>query len=243
MIGERLRALIRLVHRLIHRSAFRHSKHWKTLQHLFAYSPREQLLRSVMHYVDVTGLEGDYLEFGVYEANTFASAFRFARARNLKAMTFYAFDSFQGLPEITGVDAEGPCEFEQSQYTCDIERFKKLLVQQGVDLFRVELVPGWFGEVLNEDTKRRLPIRKAAVVYVDCDLYESTVPVLEFITDYLQPGTVIVFDDWFCHRGDPNRGQQRAMREWLEKNPTVTATEFHRFDWQGTSFIVQKQGA
>ena len=31
MIGERLRALIRLVHRLIHRSAFRHSKHWKTI--------------------------------------------------------------------------------------------------------------------------------------------------------------------------------------------------------------------
>ena len=35
---------------------------------------------------------------------------------------------------------------------------------------------------------------------VDCDLYQSTVPVLAFLADLLQDGTVVLFDDWYCFR-------------------------------------------
>ena len=51
--------------------------------------------------------------------------------------------------------------------------------------------------------------RKAAVVWVDCDLYSSSVSGLNFLTPHLQYGTLVFFDDWLGHRSDPNRCEQR----------------------------------
>ena len=38
------------------------------------------------------------------------------------------------------------------------------------------------------------PLKPVAVAWVDCDLYESTQPVLEFLTGRLQDGSLIFFD-------------------------------------------------
>jgi len=75
-------------------------------------------------------------------------------------------------------------------------------------------------------------------VWIDCDLYSSTRTVLDFITPYLQYGTLLLFDDWFAFLADPNAGQQRAFREWLEKNPQLRAVELMRFGWCGNSFVI-----
>ena len=72
----------------------------------------------------------------------------------------------------------------------------------------------------------RLLPRKAAVIYVDCDLYESTVPVLKFIKPFLQRGTIIVFDDWNCFHGDPDRGERRAFKEFMDKELRLKFEEF-----------------
>ena len=61
---------------------------------------------------------------------------------------------------------------------------------------------------------------------------------MDFITDYIQDGTVLIFDDWFCFRGNPNRGEQRAFREWLKRNPSIKVSEFHKYGAEGNSFIV-----
>jgi hypothetical protein len=42
------------------------------------------------------------------------------------------------------------------------------------------------GYVLKRTGVTKLPLKKAAIIMIDCDLYESTVSVLDFITDYLQ---------------------------------------------------------
>jgi hypothetical protein len=73
---------------------------------------------------------------------------------------------------------------------------------------------------------------------VDCDLYESTVAVLDFITDYLQDGSILIFDAWFCFRANPNRGEHRAFQEWLKKNPQITARQYQKYALYGNSFIV-----
>jgi hypothetical protein len=83
---------------------------------------------------------------------------------------------------------------------------------------------------LNDHTKKTLGIKQAAVVWIDCDLYESTVPALNFITDFVQTGTIICFDDFYCFRGDPNRGESKAFKEWLLRNPKITAIEYRKFE-------------
>ena len=73
---------------------------------------------------------------------------------------------------------------------------------------------------------------------IDCDLYESTVPVLEFLTDLVGQGTILIFHDWFRFRASPNCGEQRACREWLERNPHLELVEFWREGPQTVSFVV-----
>lgn len=224
-------------------SSFRFSRAYDRLWSLLAYSERERVLKQIMDFVSNCRVEGDYLEFGVFRGGTFAPAYHFATRRGLGAMRFYAFDSFEGIPEMSGIDVDedGSSQFRPGQFATGMDEFRRLMRRKRVDLDRVTLVPGFYDDSLDEQTRSSLPVEKAAVIWVDCDLYESTVPVLDFVSDYVHDGTVIAFDDWHCFRSDPERGEQRAFREWLEKHPELSATAYRDFEWGGTSFVLRRR--
>ncbi|HRF44076.1 MAG TPA: hypothetical protein PLD30_07515, partial [Candidatus Competibacteraceae bacterium] len=89
-----------------------------------------------------------------------------------------------------------------------------------------------------DDLKVRLNITKARMVHIDCDLYESTKLALDFVASLMQEGTIIVFDDWFQFRGNPQRGEQKAFYEWLENNHQLQAVEYMREFPFRNSFII-----
>jgi O-methyltransferase len=192
--------------------------------------PKERALDEAMYFVKSCEVQGDYLEFGVFQGRTFSAACFLARERLLK-MQFWAFDSFEGLPSSEG-------EFQRGKYNCDQESFLRNVKKSVKDLSGIHIVPGWFDKTLVKDNPLLKAIGRAAIVWVDCDLYESTVPVLKFLTDRLQDGSLIYFDDWFCFKGRSDFGEQRACREWLVRNPHIQLTPFSRFGCFGQSFIV-----
>jgi hypothetical protein len=241
MIKKLLKVLAFPVQSLLQRPAIRYSGNFMAMRDIFEYLPYEKTIRTAMEFVYYSNLHGDYLEFGVFQGAHFTSAYHFAQLNGLDFMRFHAFDSFKGLPEISGRDLSAPRQFEKGEFACDAETFKRILARNGVDLGKVTITSGWFNDTLNGDTKRKLQIQKAAIIWIDCDFYESTVPVLDFITDYVQDGTLVIFDDWFCFNGNPAYGEQRAFREWLKKNPFLSASEFHKYGWAGLSFILHVQ--
>ena len=182
-------------------------------------------------------LLGDYLEFGCYKGDSIIAAFHSAAVR-MPWMRFFAFDSFEGLPEPCGVDNGGP--FWKNQFSCNKDDFINNLKSAGVDLTRVICVSGWFDKTLTPELKKDKSLTIASIVYIDCDLYQSCVPVLEFITDIVETGSVIMFDDWFSFKADPEKGVQRAFAEWLSRNSNITAQPWHLFGAYGKSFIVKK---
>lgn len=97
---------------------------------------------------------------------------------------------------------------------------------------------GWFYRTLAEPDA--IPLQKVAVAWVDCDLYESTVPVLEYLTPRLAQGAIIVFDDWYCFQGASDRGEQRACREWLEANRDIELVPWQSHHWAGRAFIFRR---
>jgi O-methyltransferase len=216
----------------------RYSGTFIAIQELFKYYSFEEPLKNSIDFVNFCKVEGDYLEFGVYQGKHFISTYLFAQKCGLTDMRFHAFDSFEGLPEITGLDISAPKQFEKGEYSCDLETFKANITKMGVSLDKVTTTEGWFDKTLNDETKKKLAISKAAIIWIDCDFYESTVPVLSFVTDYIQDGTIIIFDDWFCFKGNPELGQQKAFSEWLSANPNITAAEFYKYGWTGNSFIL-----
>jgi hypothetical protein len=233
-----IKALAWVIRQVVTVPQVRYSNWFYHFEGLFNYYPREEILKLALRFVKMSQLYGDYLEFGVFEGQTFQAAYHLAQRNGLNDMLFYAFDSFEGLPEPQGQELWARAQFKKGDYSCSQERFLAKLAGTGADSARVVVVPGWFDQVLVESTRKQLKLRKAAVVWVDCDLYESTVPVLEFIRPYLQDGTILIFDDWFCFKGRPDRGEQLAVAQWLMRNPQVKLAEFHKFGWHGNSFVV-----
>jgi len=219
---------------------FKGSPLFKLMGKAFNLAPKEEMLVKTMEFVKCSRIKGDYYEFGVWDGHSFAFAYHAAKASGLDDMDFYAFDSFEGLPEPKGID-KNFTKFKKEDYKCTLDNFKKNLKTMKVNMNKVKIIKGWFDKVLNKDLKKRSSSKSASVILIDCDLYKSTVPVLNFIKDYIVDGTVLLFDDWFCFKADPNLGQQKAVNQWLKKNKNITLSPFHNFDWHGKSFIVSKK--
>lgn len=167
-------------------------------------------------------LNGWYFEFGSHTARTMRAAWDAFHA--LYDWKYAAFDSFEGLPELEEIDRM-PI-WRKGDLKTSEDDFIRMVVKHGMPREKLVTVKGFYDQSLNEEAKKRFLPERAAVLYVDCDLYRSTVPVLEFAKHFLQRGTVLVFDDWFCFHGDPQYGQRRAFSEFCERYPSLL---FERF--------------
>lgn len=225
--------------------------------------PVEQtIIYKAAHIIAAEKVEGDYLEFGVYAGGSFIYAYHviekifeprqrpgFAERseadgveikRIWENMRFFAFDSFQGLPEPEGVDRESR-DFARGKYTCAEDTFRANLARAGVPLQKVVPVRGLFEQTCTEETIRKYGMRKASIIHVDCDLYASAKTALDFVKPLLTDGTVIIFDDWFCFRGNPNLGEQRAFNEWTATMPDWSFTEYQKEGPWSNSFIASRR--
>jgi O-methyltransferase len=183
------------------------NRNWKYLSYEALGEPI--FYAEIMKYVEFNRLQGDYVEFGVYQGASFISAYNAASRLHLSRMRFFAFDSFRGLPQPANPHNAEP--FRAGAFAAPMAIFENALKRARVDLERVVIIPGWFSVTLSPKVKVEHRLTTVAVAWIDCDLYESTVPVLEFLVDILEDGAILVFRDWYCYRGDRNRGEQRAV--------------------------------
>lgn len=190
-----------------------------------------KLIHQGFAYLMNNSIKGDYAEFGVYKGQALFEAISAARIFGQIQMHFCVFDSFQGLPRITVED--GNEVFREGQFKFGYEDFLRNLKKERIDLEKIEVYPGFYSESLPN-----LQIQKKfSFVLVDCDLYSSTIPVLNFLEDKLTQGAMLAFDDWFCY-DSPNKGVRRAVNEWLQRNKDIELIEYNNFHWAGKSFIV-----
>jgi O-methyltransferase len=220
----------------------RSSTWFRAVQQVLAPTPQEAIVTDAMAYVAGSRLPGDYVEFGVSGGTMFAAAYHAAQRNGLDRMRFYGFDSFEGMPppSRSDVDFSGD-QHVRGAFAADLSEFQTVMSRNRVDQSRIDIVPGWFDDVLTEATKDELQLELAAVVAADCGSYEPTLAALEFVTSYIQDGTLVLFGDWFSYRGSPERGQRRAFAEWLGRNPALDSTPFQRFGWHGHSHIVHRR--
>jgi hypothetical protein len=222
-----------------------------------AVAHHQGVLDSAISMSMINQVEGDYLEFGVfrgdrltqaYETATFLTKWirsgkdpymKKASTRSLEQMRFFGFDSFEGLPKANTIDvAQGQEEWiGEGGFSASLEEVTALMPKKGISEGRIKLIKGWFNETLTPETKRQLELKSAAIVYVDCDYYESAVPALEFVTDLLVDGSVLIFDDWFIFRGRSDRVEQRAFHEWQERH-RIQVKQF--IPGTAMSFMVQR---
>jgi hypothetical protein len=210
---------------------------------------REAFLRAY-EYLAAAGLVGEVLEFGVLGG--FTARLQCEIMRDLMLFKqIHLFDSFEGLPEYTSaVDRDGydigvrniwadPMRFPDDFVNhhlggpVDVHIFKRLC--EVVSPERVHIYRGFFSETLSS-----MPAIKASLIHIDCDLYQSTREVFSalFEKDVLQDGCLIMFDDFNCFRANPNFGERRAFREFLEGQNRFGASPFFTYGFNGAAFFL-----
>jgi len=191
-------------------------------------------IMEAMNYAKVAQLPKVYLEFGCHSGRTFSAAIRAARELDiLQETSFYAFDSFEGLPETHDDDGI----FQRGTFLTGVVDFKKAVkTQASYEISGDAIIKGFYSESLTSELQEKIP--KVGVVHVDVDLYSSTVEVLSFIKPLLVPGSVLIFDDWYCFPAGSNLGEPRALHEFLDDNTGFKVIEWKSYSSFGKSFFV-----
>ena len=154
--------------------------------------------RKTFDFLTDNRVKGDYLEFGCHRARTFRMALTEARKHNLQDMNFWAFDSFEGLPEL---EHESSVEiWKKGALATAVEDFMRMINEHGLYAGRAHPVKGYYSDSLTPDLNKKFvgAGTKAALITVDCDLYKSAVPVFKFVDDLIQEGSIIYMDDLFA---------------------------------------------
>lgn len=154
------------------------------------YLDRYEVLRHAAAIAPMTGL---VLEFGVAGGDTIRCL---SGCMPLFNRPIFGFDSFKGLPEQWA-------SYPVGHFACEPPKLPD----------NVELVVGKFEDTLLPFLDDHMD-DDAALIHIDCDLYTSTRTVLDHLTSWIVPGTVIVLDEFWIVTDQ----EQRAFNEWLEDN-------------------------
>ncbi|MCC3405801.1 MAG: hypothetical protein JGK17_09445 [Microcoleus sp. PH2017_10_PVI_O_A] len=182
-------------------------------------------------------IEGDYHEYGCHRVRTFRMALTEARRHNLESMKFFAFDSFEGLPAVESQPSHQV--WQQGALKTAQEEFWHLIKEHGIYVDSCQTIAGFYKERLTPELQQSFLAKnnKIALACIDCDLYESAVPVFEFIEPLLQEGSLLYIDDLFTgYKGSPVKGVAKAFAEFQQKSRFKFAPHI-QVGWWGRSFI------
>ncbi len=164
----------------------------------------------------ISDVNGSICEFGVFQGYTL-------KLLSMKNPTkkIIGFDSFDGLPE------NWRPGFLKGEFKTTIPDFS----EHNISIFK-----GLFNETIPQYIEsNHEPI---ALLHVDCDLYESTVSVLEALWSRLAPNAVIVFDEYFNYP-EWEKHEHRALAEL--KNRSNIEFEYIAYNTTGEQVMIQKK--
>ncbi|MFF5073425.1 TylF/MycF/NovP-related O-methyltransferase [Micromonospora olivasterospora] len=213
--------------------------------------------RTVFEYVYGCHIPGSVAEFGCFEG--FSSLLLADLIVEFDAETdfyatlhprhLYVYDSFAGFPKSTNnvdsisyevVDTGYWRESEDASPPGTEEMLRREFTRRFGDSGWT-IVRGMYEQSLVSDPLQR----EVAIANLDCDLYVSSVQVLDHLLGnrLLPDGAVLLLDDYNCNRANPRFGMRRAMRECFARTDGFyDYSEFLSYGWHGRAFFVHRLG-
>lgn len=147
-------------------------------------------------------LEGDTAEIGVYRGG---SAKLIAEAFAGSDKVLHLFDTFAGMPDVTP-ELDG--DYRTGDFAdTSLEAVRRLFAANDPVRWHAGIFPATAGPVWD---------RRFCFVYIDVDIYRSTVDCLEFFYPRLVPCGCIMLDDYQSIKAP---GVKQAVMEFLRGKP------------------------
>ena len=187
----------------------------------------------------VGGVQGDILEFGTFQGYTLQCAYHaFDRRNMVRSRRFIALDSFSGI-----MGAKKSEQFEDGQFSTSVESLAFSNFLAGVPQDKIVVISGTYDMTLSEQvnkTRELLGPTKAALVHIDCDIEAPAKLALDFVTPYLQQGSLLLFDEFDLNRADNTKGERAALEAWLKENSEFDVEPYRCYHTHARSFIVHR---
>lgn len=199
---------------------------------------RHDIISRAMITLDFNDIQGDYVEFGCCGGYTFGCAAQALRRSSRTPRKQWAFDSFAGLPPAEISDDDHPRWIAGTMKT-GVQEFHAICARKKIRNY--DIVPGFYKDTLADRPLTFFPPGSIAFAYIDCDMYSSTVDVLEFLKPRLKHGMIIAFDDYWCHSESGMSGERRAFVERFLPLADWHFEPYQPYGWAGMSFVVEKK--
>ncbi len=229
-----------------------HPRSTPSIDHLSPQDGFDDIYRALYRGIEYTvgsAVKGHVAEFGTSSGRTAMTLAKgladytnkyvaSEQAHEIGPRKLLLFDGFEGFPAaIHPIDQAAPhiaCGIWGPGVTKDASAaILREMCGTYLPSDRIEIREGWYRETM----PTLVAGLELAFVHIDCDFYESTMDVLDrlFAIGAFSDGCAIYFDDWYCNRGSPKFGEQRAWADCVAKyQPQFTdwgpyATVGHRF--------------
>jgi O-methyltransferase len=181
-------------------------------------------LQSCVESVLTEGVEGDFIETGVWRGGSCIFMRAILAAHGVHDRRVFVADSFAGLPEPDGdkyPEDKGDTHHIHDRLAISREQVAANFEKYGLLDDQVVFLKGWF-----KDTLPNAPIEKLAVLRLDGDMYESTMDALESLYPKLSPGGYCIIDDYSLP------GCEKAVADYRARHGIED--EIQTIDWTGS---------
>lgn len=204
---------------------------------------KARILKRIFWHLNVDGVPGDYIEFGVAHGHSLRAAEIAEKKSSSKVMgvkqvkrNLFGFDTFERFITDSSLDVHPT--WDGTAFNIDYEKITKRFRGSG-NVFLIQIDAN---KLYSEDSivpATNFGIRSmAAVILFDMDLYAPTKAALFWSRQVIQQGTFLIFDEFFSFSGDSNRGESRALKEFLEEFPEISLRDFASYGCGGKVFVV-----
>jgi len=204
---------------------------------------RLHALWQAVHYVESAGIQGDFVECGVWRGGSAMLACRALFALGKATRKVHLFDTFQGMTEPRAVDvdrlgrsASALLRSEKKSIAresiwclASVEDVRRNLLSTGYPAGLLRFVEGKVEETLPAQAPERI-----AILRLDTDWYESTRVELLHLLPRVEDGGVLIVDDYGHWQG-----ARKAVDEALSSQ--VPPILLHRIDNTGRIGIVRRR--
>jgi O-methyltransferase len=184
--------------------------------HTMTTIERMYALWQAVRYIAARGVPGDFVECGVWRGGSSMLAALTFEAAGDRHREFHLYDTFEGMAEPSWEDGALArrmwSRHQQANHNdwcySPIDEVRENMLSTGLLEERLHLVKGKVEETIPDRAPERI-----ALLRLDTDFYSSTRHELVHLFPLLQPGGVLVIDDY----GDWG-GARRAVDEYIAEH-------------------------